>query len=62
MLKKEHLTYYIDIIKDELKKEEESRLINQIVENTRNVNYDNVRKAWQMIVDVLQDAVENYEI
>lgn len=62
LLKKEHLTYYIDIIKDELKKEEESRLINQIVENTRNVNYDNVRKAWQMIVDVLQDAVENYEI
>ena len=62
LLKKEHLTYYIDIIKDELKKEEKSRLINQIVENTRNVNYDNVRKAWQMIVDVLQGAVENYEI
>lgn len=62
LLKKEHLTYYIDIIKDELKKEEESRLINQIVENTRNLNYDTIRKAWQMIVDVLQDAVKNYEI
>lgn len=62
LLKKEHLTYYIDIIKDELKKEEESRLINQIVENTRSLNYDTIRKAWQMIVDVLQDAVKNYEI
>ena len=50
------------IIKDELKKEEESRLINQIVENTRSLNYDTIRKAWQMIVDVLQDAVKNYEI
>lgn len=62
LLKKEHLTYYIDIIKDELKKEEESRLINQIVENTRSLNYDTIRKAWQMIVDVLQEAVKNYEI
>lgn len=62
LLKKEHLTYYIDIIKDELKKEEESRLINQIIENTRSLNYDTIRKAWQMIVDVLQDAVKNYEI
>jgi hypothetical protein len=62
LLKKEHLTYYIDTIKDELKKEEESRLINQIVENTRSLNYDTIRKAWQMIVDVLQDAVKNYEI
>lgn len=62
LLKKEHLTFYIDIIKDELKKEEESRLINQIVENTRSLNYDTIRKAWQMIVDVLQDAVKNYEI
>lgn len=62
LLKKEHLTYYIDIIKGELKKEEESRLINQIVENTRSLNYDTIRKAWQMIVDVLQDAVKNYEI
>lgn len=62
LLKKEHLTYYIDIVKDELKKEEESRLINQIVENTRSLNYDTIRKAWQMIVDVLQDAVKNYEI
>ena len=62
LLKKEHLTYYIDIIKDELKKEEESRLINQIVENTRSLNYDTIRRAWQMIVDVLQDAVKNYEI
>lgn len=62
LLKKEHLTFYIDIIKDELKKEEDSRLINQIVENTRNLNYDTIRKAWQMIVDVLQDAVKNYEI
>lgn len=62
LLKKEHLTYYIDIIKGELKKEEESRLINQIVENTRSLNYDTIRKAWQMIVDVLQDAVTNYEI
>lgn len=62
LLKKEHLTYYIDILKDELEKEEESRLINQIVENTRSLNYDTIRKAWQMIVDVLQDAVKNYEI
>lgn len=62
LLKKEHLTYYIDTIKDELKKEEESRLINQIVENTRSLNYDTIRKAWQMIVDVLQEAVKNYEI
>ena len=62
LLKKEHLTYYIDIIIGELKKEEESRLINQIVENTRSLNYDTIRKAWQMIVDVLQDAVKNYDI
>lgn len=62
LLKKEHLTYYIDIIKDELKKEEESRLINQIVENTRSLNYDTIRRAWQIFVDVLQDAVKNYEI
>ena len=62
LLKKEHLSYYIDVIKNELIKEEESRLINQIIENISGLKYETVRNAWQMIINVFHNAENDYEV
>lgn len=58
LLNKEQLCYYKEIIEGELAKEE-SRLINQIVENSYGLKYETVRDTWQAIVDVFQKAIED---
>lgn len=58
-LNKEQLCYYKEIIEGELAKEEESRLINQMIENSYGLKYETVRDTWQAIVDVFQKAIED---
>lgn len=57
LLNKEQLCYYKEIIEGELAKEE-SRLINQMIENSYGLKYETVRDTWQAIVDVFQKAIE----
>jgi predicted nucleotidyltransferase len=57
LLNKEQLCYYKEIIEGELAKEEESRLINQMIENSYGLKYETVRDTWQAIVDVFQKAI-----
>ena len=59
LLNKEQLCYYKEVIEGELAKEEESRLINQIIENSYGLKYETVRDTWQAIVDVFQKAIED---
>lgn len=59
LLNKEQLFYYKEIIEGELAKEEESRLINQMIENSYGLKYETVRDTWQAIVDVFQKAIED---
>ena len=53
------LCYYKEVIEGELVKEEESRLINQMIENSYGLKYETVRDTWQAIVDVFQKAIED---
>ena len=59
LLNKEQLCYYKEVIEGELAKEEESRLINQIIENSYGLKYETVRDTWQALVDVFQKAIED---
>ncbi len=59
LLNKEQLCYYKEVIEGELAKEEESRLINQMIENSYGLKYETVRDTWQEIVDVFQKAIED---
>lgn len=59
LLNKEQLCYYKEIIEGELAKEEESRLVNQMIENSYGLKYENVRDTWQAIIDVFQKAIED---
>lgn len=59
LLNKEQLCYYKEIIEGELAKEEESRLINQMIENSYGLKYETVRDTWQAIVDIFQKAIED---
>ena len=59
LLNKEQLCYYKEIIEGELAKEEESRLINQMIENSYGLKYETVRDTWQTIVDVFQKGIED---
>lgn len=59
LLNKEQLCYYKEIIEGELAKKEESRLINQMIENSYGLKYETVRDTWQAIVDVFQKAIED---
>lgn len=59
LLNKEQITYYKDCIEKELEKDDESRLLNQIIENSYGLNYDTVKDAWQTIADVFQKAIDD---
>lgn len=59
LLNTKQLNYYKEVIEDELTKEEESRLINQMIENSYGLKYETVRDTWQAIVDVFQKAIED---
>ena len=53
------LNYYKEVIEDELAKEEESRLVNQMIESSYGLMYETVRDTWRAIVNVFQKAIEN---
>ena len=59
LLDTRQLCYYKEVIEGELVKEEESRLINQMIENSYGLKYETVRDTWQAIVDVFQKAIED---
>lgn len=59
LLDTRQLCYYKEVIEGELAKEEESRLINQMIENSYGLKYETVRGTWQAIVDVFQKAIED---
>ena len=59
LLNKEQLCYYKDVIEGELAKEEESRLINQMIENSYGLKYETVRDTWQAVADVFQKAIDD---
>lgn len=58
LLNKEQLCYYKELIEGELAKEE-SRLINQMIENSYGLKYETVRDTLQAIVDVFQKAIDD---
>lgn len=59
LLTKEQITYYMGCIEKELEKDDESRLFNQIIENSYGFTYETVKEAWQTIADVFQKAIED---
>ncbi len=59
LLNKEQLCYYKNVIEGELAKEEESRLLNHMLENSYGLKYETVRDTWQAIADVFQKAIED---
>lgn len=59
LLTKEQIAYYKNCIETELKKEDESRLFNQIIEHSHDLTYETVKEAWQTIADVFQKAIED---
>ncbi len=59
LLNKEQISYYKDCIEKELEKDDESRLFNQIIENSYGLSYDTVKDAWQTIADVFQKAIDD---
>lgn len=59
LLNKEQLCYYKEIIEGELAKEEESRLLNQMIENSHGLKYETVRDTWRVVVGVFQKAIDD---
>ena len=59
LLDAKQLNYYKEVIEGELTKEEESRLINQMIENSYGLKYETVRDTLQAMSDVFQKAVED---
>ena len=56
LLNVNQLNYYKEVIEGELAKQEESRLINQMIENSYSLKYETVRETWQIIADVFSKA------
>ena len=58
LLNVNQLNYYKEVIEEELAKQEESRLINQMIENSYSLKYETVRETWQVIADVFSKACQ----
>ena len=56
LLNVNQLNYYKEVIEGELAKQEESRLINQMIENSYSLKYETARETWQVIADVFSKA------
>ena len=56
LLNVNQFNYYKEVIEGELAKQEESRLINQMIENSYSLKYETVRETWQVIADVFSKA------
>lgn len=53
------LCYYKEVIEGELAKEEESRLINQMIENSYGLKYETIIDTLQAMADVFQKAIDD---
>ena len=62
LLSPEQLRYYTNAIQSELDKGVESRLINQMLENTHGLKYELIMDTWQVIADVFLKKLDNEEI
>ena len=58
LLNVNQLNYYKEVIEGELAKQEESRLINQMIENSYSLKYETVRATCQVIADVFSKACQ----
>ena len=58
LLNVNQLNYYKEVIEGELAKEEESRLINQMIENSYSLKYETARETWQVIADVFSKSCQ----
>ena len=52
LLSQEQIAYYADILRNEIEREEDSRLVVQILETNRSVTSSDVLKVLQTISDV----------
>lgn len=59
LLDKEQLVYYHTCIMEELAREEAGLLINQILDHSIGLTYEQVRDTWQVIADVFQKVAED---
>lgn len=59
LLNTELLSYYRDKIKEETIKEDESLLINQILECDSSLSYEQVKQAWEEIADIFYAKSKN---
>ena len=58
LLNVNQLNYYKEVIEGELAKQEESRLINQMIENSYSLKYETARETWQVIADVFSKTCQ----
>ena len=58
LLNRDQLAYYADKIDEELQLEERSYLISQTLNSQSGLNYDQVRRTWQVISEVFRSATE----
>lgn len=58
LLNVNQLNYYKEVIEGELAKQEESQLINQMIENSYSLKYETVRATWQIIADVFSKTCQ----
>ena len=58
LLNVNQLNYYKEVIEGELAKQAESRLINQMIENSYSLKYETVRATWQIISDVFSKTCQ----
>ena len=59
LLNVNQLNYYKEVIDGELAKQEESRLVNQMIENSYGLSYETVRDTWQTMANVFQKSIKN---
>lgn len=59
LLNVNQLNYYKEVIDGELAKQEESRLVNQMIENSYGLSYETVRDTWQVMANVFQKSIKN---
>lgn len=55
LLSKDQLRFYKNKIEEEIAKEEASKLVNQILDNTYGLKYETVKDAWMVIADVFNE-------
>lgn len=58
-LSEEHLSYYAHCLHDEIEKEENSRLIQQIIDCNSSLSYETIHLAFQKMISVFDKVLRN---